>query len=573
MSVQREASVQDQYSWLDYKEQFRNASSMRGSATRMKRSWVPEDEQRRLMAYRLLDAYYKNRSAEWMSREADEDQKKNRREYGDAFVLVETALASLIGDDQTVQVRHLEMPPEPRVDDEGNVVLDEMTQDPIIETPEDEAAIGLNSVLEDWMVKERFIQKMIECERNAVKLGDGVYVLGFDERRGRPRISVWDPGMYFPDVEMQHLSDEDYPSTVCIAYEFVGREQPRETFVRRIMWWLADVEEWTTAWSSSSDQVCWMSDGIWKLDDVNTDVFSFRDQDAVEWLIEPMMLPIDFIPVVHIPNRVAGQEIYGTSVLGSILPILDEMQACDTDIAATAALVGSPPLAISGGSLPKNDKGQIDTYGPGMVFETGEGTATVLDTSTCLDALMKLSDALSTRLSVNSRTPESLMGRVKPSEVPSGIALTLSFTPHGSLIREMRLVREEKYAILFRFVMRMMAVKDPQITAFGEREANLKFGSFLPADMQETSAMVVNLLSTQAISLETAIGMLIASGFQIDNVQEEIARIRSVDFTNALSAIDATADPNAGREYLGLDPLPLEDVEDEETDPTTKEQL
>jgi len=254
---------------------------------------------------------------------------------------------------------------------------------------------------------------------------------------------------------------------------------------------------------------------------------------------------IDFIPVVHVPNTVSLQQHFGTSVLAPVMQILDDVQGTDTDLQAAAATTGTPPIAVTG--RPGQTENQT-SYGPGLIFYVGDGSATVLDTSQSLDALLKLKDALLERLSVNSRTPEALLGRVKPNEVPSGIAMTLSFAPHTGLINEMRLVRKEKYRLLFKFVLRMMGKPDTVAVDW-------VLGSFLPADRQEAMTMVVQLLGAKAISLETAVQLLAESGIPIDSWVNEIARIEARDVDTAMNLMSLTGDPNTGLSYLGLPPV------------------
>jgi hypothetical protein len=280
-----------------------------------------------------------------------------------------------------------------------------------------------------------------------------------------------------------------------------------------------------------------------------------------QWLEEDISLEIDFIPVVHVPNTVSLQEHFGESLLAPVLQIVDDMQATDTDLQAAAATTGSPPIAITGVG---GESGQT-SYGPGTVLRTGDGNATLIDTSQSLDALLKLSDALLQRFAVNSRTPESLLGRVKPNEVPSGIALTLSFTPHKGMIEKMRLVRDYKYRLLFKFLRRLSIQNG--LTAdwpSEEFETYLQFGSFLPADKQEAMTVVVQLLEAKAISLETAVQVLVAAGYPIPNWMKEIELIEQRDYDAAQAIMTITGNPEAAAKRLGLDPGDVAAFDDQE---------
>ena len=512
----RSGTVLDQYSVFDYKGSFDSTTS-----PDILPQWVGEHA-RRLHAYSLLHAYVSNASRFWLEDAANESK---RREYGDPFILTETALVSLIGDRQRVVV-------------EGAVASTVEGEVDTTTAP----AVATQELIEQWIEDEKFYMKMVESERQSIKYGDSVYVLAPDAAKGRPRLHVYDPGFYFPVFDpLNREGSEDFPSKVHIAWEFQMMVDGKEVdFVRRITWELKTVAPYRPDYSDADVTMnCEYTDAYWRIDQVGKDMtVAWGSQHA--YVTEPMMMNIDFIPVVHIPNGVALQNHFGTSVLGPVMQILDDIQATDTDLQAAAATTGTPPIAITG----RSSSNDITSYGPGAVFYCGDGQATVLDTSKSLTALLELKDALLERLSVNSRTPEALLGRVKPNEVPSGISMTLSFAPHTGMIKEMRLVRKEKYPVLFKFVLRLMGIKDPP-------KVNLVMGSFLPADKQEAVSEIVQLMSAQAISLETAVQMLIESGFPIEDMVLEIERIQARDVTTATSLMTLTGDPNTGLKFMG----------------------
>lgn len=514
----------DPWSYFDYKAAFG------GGATGP--SWVG-NHWRRLRAYQLLESYCRNGAREWLSIGTDPVDKTGRREYGDPATIVDTILASVIGDDQSL-----------------------VTPEAEGETPEATAQAQHDALL-DWMNKERFTQKMLECERNSVKLGDGVYVLGWSEKKGRPRLRVYDPGFYFPvldapqdDDPFAELDDDGFPRKVHICYEFEQMERNVMTrYVRRITWELVELDgQIVYPWNDKpSSETCLYSDGVWRLGDA-TNAMDL-DESQASWRARDIDLEIDFIPVVHVPNRVSEQEHFGTSALAVVMQVLDDLVATDTDLQAASSTTGSPPLVLSGSTAPRDDEGRLASYGPGSVLETGDGTATMIDTSRSLDALLKYDDHMLERLSVNGRIPESLLGRVKPNEVPSGIALTLSFAPHTNMIKEMRLVRKEKYNLLFRMVSRYLLLNGDIDEV---HDSFLKFGSFLPADRSETSNIVQQLYTAKVISLQTAISLLVTAGYPIDDAQKELELIQSKDFDGANKLLDATGNPDNVAMYLGV---------------------
>lgn len=514
----------DQWSFYDYKPVMQTFGT-----TQLAPSWIPNDERRRLTAYMLLSAYVRNNGRAWMPTDLTEDEILGRREYGEAATLIDSVVSSVVGEEQKILVKG---------------ALDE--------DPPNPGAVLQQKTLEVWAKKERLLSKMLENERTTAELGDGVYVLGWDENKGRPRLRVYDPGFYFPVLDED---DTEFPSTIHLCWEFERTtwDNKIEKWLRRITWTMVDLPEpvampWKEELESDATQTCVLWDGEWRLEDVKEGMYDLSDEKAV-WRVQGLDLGLDFIPVIHLPNTVSEQEHFGISTLARVMQILDDIASTDTDLQASSATTGSPPLAITGTNVPTDDKGRITTYGPGTVLKTGDGNATMIDTSRSLNALLEYDKHLLSRLSVNSRIPEALLGRVKPNEVPSGIALTLSFTPHANLIKEMRLVRRQKYELLMKFVSRMYMKAGLLSEIY---ECGLWFGSFLPADKSEASTLVSTLYRSDKpiISIDTALELLIRSGFPIEEAQEEIRKIRADDFESANRLLDATGDTGLVYEYL-----------------------
>lgn len=526
--------VLDTWSWYDYKSTFKNNTQ----------GWKPPawvgEHQRRLRAYALLDSYCHNSARNWLDPTVEEAVRESRREYGDPDIIVETALASLLGDDMSIVV--------PESDKEG--------------ASDAKAQFDL---LQIWKVEEIFDQKVMECERKSVRLGDGVYVLNWDSDVERPRLTVYDPSYYFPVLD-QKVVGEQFPKKVHVGWEYQDEEKDSIRYVRRLTWEMVDLVDLGLPtrqhpWNKDGKPAkvtCVYKDKTWLLENAEGTIQDLNEAKGVSNLdgdLEELDLNIDFLPVIHVPNTIAGDEHFGQSVLARVGQVCDDIVMNDTDLMAASRTTGTPPIALSGSSAPKNEDGTIQSYGPGTVFETGDGSATMIDTSRSLDALLKFADHLRSTLAVNGRTPESLLGRVKPNEVPSGIALTLSFSPHSHMIREMRTVRDAKYGLLLKFVSRFYranSILSGQVFPCG-----LKFGSYLPADKQETSTVVTQLYREDRplISLKTALVMMVNAGFPIEDAVEELKLINSTDFKAANQALDASGDINFARSLLGLPPL------------------
>jgi hypothetical protein len=283
-------------------------------------------------------------------------------------------------------------------------------------------------------------------------------------------------------------------------------------------------------------------------------------------MLRNLDLRIDFIPLVHVPNTPASQEHFGRSVLARVLQLLDDIADVDSDTQSAASIAGSPIIALAssrgirpgaslvaanGHSESTSDTAEIAVF-PGAVYHLGEhGRMDVVDLSASLNALLKLGDVLLQRLSVNSQIPAELLGRVNASQVPSGVALALAFGPFRSLIAVLRLVREQKYALMLKFVQRLAqagGVLDPG----APMPARVVFGNYLPADRKALIDEVVALLKEHAISRSMALQLLVVAGIDVADAEAELQRIASTDFVGAEHMFNAVGDEDAARSYLGI---------------------
>lgn len=519
-----------------------------GGSGWMAPTWVG-DHGRRLQAYVLLQSYIDNAARHFLT-ELDLSKRDEHREYGDAHLMVEQVMSALVGHDQTIHTKGAE--------DYAEDLPDGASEKDKKRSDEARAAHDLEEWLEDWGRTEKLTHKIIETERNAVGLGDGVYVLGWSGTKERVRLRCYDPGFYFPVLD--DGNDDDYPEKVHIAWELEGSpSEPKK--IRRITWELRDLPDGQTRshpWNDKpSTQACYMTDAVWAVEGVSTvEAINGRptyrtNADGQE--VRDLDLEIDFIPVVHVPNTVSIQNHYGKSVIMSILQVLDDISNADTDLSAASATTGTPIISLSGARMANDPKTGTPnlTYKPGSVFELGEGgRMDVLDTSQALSALTTYIEGLLKRAAVNARIPEAILGRIDPSKIASGIMLRLTFGPLESLIHEMRLVRDDKYPLLLKFVWRMALAGKQADVPKEFVESDIEFGNILPNDDASAVEIVTGLLTAKAISLETAVQILIAAGLPIDDAVDEVRRIQSRDFDGANTLLDATGDEDAVFDYL-----------------------
>ena len=576
-------------------------------------SWMSDYDRRRLMAYTMLRAYQDNVARTFLGLDGADgnDAAAERREFGDPALVVKQTMAALLGQSQQIVVDG--------ADDWQEQLPEDATPDDAALNDEAQVFADRQEWLREWADAERLPVRLLECERNAVGLGDGVYVLAWDPGKGRPTVQVVNPGFYFP-VLPEGLSDA-YPTRVHLAWELPPAVDGGPRRLRRTTYELAPivgVQDLTVTpggafarllrltdtgaavpapgdtlsadgtitrrypWQDPADQpsavTCYLTEAEWDLPDANgttaTPEVDLLAPEGARYLtnaagqtLDRLDLQIDFVPVVHIPNTPAGGEHYGRSSLSDVLQLLDEISSTDTDESAASGTTGTPPIALSGTQAPRDSRGGIAemTVGPGEVWYLGEnGSMSTVDTSPALTALAARGDRLLERLSVNARLPASVLGRqTAGGGQESGLHLLLTFGPLTAMVRELRLARGEKYPLLLKFVQRlaMAGAGSPRPDGLGLApgvipRAELTFGSYLPTDEEGAITRIRGLHTDGLISAETALIMLQAAGVPIGDVQGELERIRAQQFAQAVLLADATNDQAAVRDYLGLAPAP-----------------
>jgi hypothetical protein len=313
-----------------------------------------------------------------------------------------------------------------------------------------------------------------------------------------------------------------------------------------------------------SGTTCYLTDAEWLLEDLGRahDVFSLPPDKATYRVrsdgevLDHLDLMHDFIPVVHVPNTVPDVgEHWGKSTLATVLQLLDELAATDTDSASASATTGTPIVALAGARLPiDRSTGQPlpVRVEAGTVWQLSDnGRMDTLDTSTQLAELRQRIDHLLDRLASNTRLTTAGLGSLDPAQVPFGYALQLALGPLDSLVGGMRLARDHKYQLLLRMVQRLHQAG--QVWPAGESlPARLAWGSHTPTDRTTVLNDVVAGYEAGVFSLETGVRMLQEAGYPIDDVAEEIEHIQQRAFDQAARLADATGDNGAVREYLGL---------------------
>lgn len=582
------APIIDLYAPLNHK-----APMGSGSPRIRTNTWVPKAHQRRLIAYQLLDAYSKNNASHYRS---DANERMDLREYGDADALVEAIQSALIGDSQVISIPEAEAYEADFADKDNPTPQERAIQDLA------ERATDRLRLLENWAERERLLIKIPGAERKAVRLGDTLYVLTWSSKARRPRLRTYDPACYFPVLDDD---GEEFPNKVHLAWEIESEHDPNKKRVRRITFELKDIEPiiptqeiglggddpptvgWPEGvrydertglasvqlpWNNPQEpatQMCYLSDGTWEIDSSKPGIDDF-DENRATWalnadgrFIRNLPLGIDFMPVVHVPNTEEDEQHFGSSALLRVCQLLDDLAMDDSDLVKTAGTSAFPVMAFEGGEGPESDdEGQVTgTWGPGSYAHNPNGRIHMMSTENALEPLAMLGDRLLERLAVNSRVPASAMGRTDPNGQESGIQLALSWGPLRSMISQMRLARQEKYALILKFVQRFYQLASVQagplkglVPAGPEQifSAQIVFGSYLPTDRPAAVKEISDLFNSKLISRRTAIGMLIELGLPIDDADKELRRIEQEDYEGAAMLLEASGSPDAVANLLGV---------------------
>ncbi|MCW2545421.1 MAG: hypothetical protein JWM40_2973 [Frankiales bacterium] len=524
-------------------------------------TWVDDLDYRRLAAYRFLSAVCDNARKYWLPAQMWEREirtgsdgtllpvetsaAERYREYGTGGNLVESARSLVLGEAQTIRVpAAAPTVPEPS---SGNPTPPPPAVDPL-------AAASL-AWLEQWAEDEHLDGKLLDSEEHAIEKGDALFVLGWSNSSGRPRLRVYDPGMFFPDWDAiddptyvaQGWDDDDFPPVIHVAWEL---ERDGVRVLRRHTWRMVRLEQGRAQrYGVAARWTCLYSVGDWDISRLNGNVDVYNlPANLRTVVVAERDLQLDFIPAVHLTNDAAGQRRFGRALLLRLTQIVDDLNDCDTDLARSAQKVASAPTVTTGTG------GQQLNAGPGAHWDLPQGaSAAMLDTSRVLDALLKHADRLEDLLSTRSRVSAVLLGRVDPTKVPSGYALRLGFAASESLLREMRRVRRRKHGLLLKMALRMAQQFGP-VPSGPTPSVHLELGNSLPSDRAATIQEVKDLLAVHAISTETAVLMLHEAGLPVGDLEEELARIRSESFEQAVQLVEATGDTDAAYRFLGLEP-------------------
>lgn len=216
------------------------------------------------------------------------------RGYGDAALFVDTARSLLLGDEQTLRLP-------------------------------DDAPAEFPTWLEDWAVKERLTQKLLEGEEPA------------HAARHRPRVLL-------PRPRRCRVGRQGVPHDRARRVGVEGRSRPSVDPPPDMDPRPLEVPV-ATAYGETRHTTCWSRPVDYDASDLDgRDVYSF---DLTKSEHRPLLtvdsnedgwvnLDIDFIPVVHVPNDPSTQRTFRRSLLLRISMLLDDRSGNEADLVAAA---------------------------------------------------------------------------------------------------------------------------------------------------------------------------------------------------------------------------------------------
>lgn len=497
--------------------------------------WVPPEHQDRLRQYEIFRALAENRFARLLK---DRGAASRLREYGDYSLIVETARDAVIGDRVDIEV--------PGANDEQNP-----------------GAAARKALLDEWAKRERWASKIHRGETDAATVGD--YVLELRPAGDRLRLRAHDPESFFP--VWQNAEGEFDEAYLAWEEENVGQYLPGfsgnlrdlqsrdgEVVLYRRHYELIDVRDQfahgvTPAALNGRQHICVVTAAWYQIekdDSQATGWDRFRllgyEMTADGEPIDRLDTGFDEIPLFYVPNREDTRQPWGLPEGDAILQVLLDLRQDHADLKENTFLNAFPVLYDESPTTPQPSRPGAPVlpseqkYKPGQIYNGRK--LGVVDTSKGNDLLLKHEGFLTKKAMRNSRTSEILAGLIDVGQVPSGYAMMIAMIPTLSKTVAKRVTRRDKLGMLLKHVLRWHRDwANPADYGFDggwpagiwdSEEAYPSFGSIVPIDKDQIADIIQKLSLADKISDETAVTMLQAAGFPIDDAEAEVERLRGM---------------------------------------------
>lgn len=494
--------------------------------------WVPEDHRDRLRQYEVFRALHENRFAAMLR---DGEARKRLREYGDYGLIVETSRDAVLGDRIGIEV--------PGSSDEDNP-----------------GAKARQALLDQWAERERWASKIFRAETDAAAVGDCVYELR--PAGTRLRLRAHDPESFFPvwensegDFSEAYLAWEEanngqyLPTPPANLKDLRDRDGEVVLYRRhyRVMTAAAAREKGIQIRGGPTrEEICFVTAAWYQIEKSGAAATGWNQlkllgheltDDGRE--IIDLDTGFDEVPLFYVPNQEATGQPWGLPEGSLVLQVLLDLRQDHADLKENTYMNAFPVMYDENAgtaSAPRAGSPQVkpeEKYKPGRIYNGRK--LGIVDTSKGNDLLMKHEEFLVAKAMRNSRTSEILAGLVDAGQVPSGYAMMIAMIPTLAKTVAKRTTRRDKLAMLLKHVLRWhrdwadpaaYGLAEWAAGTFEDTSAYPAFGSVVPIDRQQLSEIVRNLMMAGAISEETAVAMLLAGGFPIDDASAEVERLK-----------------------------------------------
>lgn len=324
----------------------------------------------------------------------------------------------------------------------------------------------------------------IQAATNGAVLGDTVYKLFWDPRRGLPRVVNQDPMRFFATWAEDDLSTITKAHCIYpLSAEEAGARWGRKFAGSKV----GVVETWTEA-----------SVEVW----------------AGDAKVVGKPNPYGFIPFVHIPNARPANEFWGVSDLQAVIPLNRELNERMSDMADVIHFHSDPPVIFKGVS----EHSEL-AVGPGTVWDIpADAEVSLLEWKGQQPATFEHIDRVMRALHDLAETPKTAFGET--GRIQSGVALEMELQ---SLVQK----TTRKRAIWTGGLRRRngMILSMAQLMGLGKfapYRSRVIWASLVPSDQSTEVDNQVKLVQAGLRSRATAMDLL-----GMESPEEEMARIEA----------------------------------------------
>jgi hypothetical protein len=516
-------------------------------------TWIPQEHERRLKAYELLEAFYYNYSRDYRFSPESGDTSHNDDifEAGDASWLCRKIKAKLFGDGMTIA---MEMPDELKGLKETDQAAEGAQKNAAPLLALQTSLSAREDYIKRWWKDNNIFLSIDENETLCSYLGDCAYLIEWVKEIkngaevGLPGLRTYDPGFVFPFYNCNDKSLEDNSTPVkdrvIIAWQETSKAIADNVGQDQFFIIFRDIYELRV--DAAGAKKCFRKSGYYKYDaSTEIDLLNLVDDNLLNEKDKAWVdLGIDFMPVVCIPNITVQGHDFGLSNMHFLIGILDAIINADTDIKKNSEKLGGASVFVSGKDIslardPVTKQPKAISIQPNTIYPLGEGgDATLLDTANMQKAILDTKSVLEKKLLRNSNITEIGAGAIDVQQL-STLSIKILMQPLLDMINPMRDQRNRYYSTIFFYVQRLFQIfgtmEEKAIFADPLYDFFLKWGKILPDDDKaklEEYGILEKLTDT-----ETMLEKMKEDGYNVD-IKKVMERKKAAADQQAQSQMD-----------------------------------